>query len=364
MKDVFVRTLVRTENRFRSIRTQFEKHENLPDYNYPYKNLVFKGGGIRGIAYVGALEILEKYGILSQIERVAGTSAGAITATLVSLRISYKETLAKLRSLDFSSIPQIRTSQTKSHELLSSLGLRNGELVCTSRLINEYGWYSSQYFYDWLQDTIAIYCDGNGRATFAEFEERGFRELSIVATNLSKRRPEVFSNATTPHVAVADAVRMSMSIPFYFNALRFDGHQFGDGDLYVDGGMYNNFPIQIFDDPIYALKNPWYLKGINWQTLGCYLYPEQTEEKLRKETNSLRDYLELTVSNFFDAFQAMSYENSSLDQRRTIKINDCGISPVEFNIPLDSPLYFRLINSGRDATENFLKDEFPKDLFV
>ena len=231
-------------------------------------------------------------------------------------------------------------------------------------MINEYGWYSSQYFYDWLQDTIAIYCDGNGKATFAEFQERGFRELSIVATNLSKRRPEVFSFSTTPHVAVADAVRMSMSIPFYFNALRFDGHQFGEGDLYADGGMYNNFPIQIFDDPIYARKNPWFIKGINWQTLGCYLYPEQTEEKLKKETQSLRDYLELTVGNFFDAFQAMSYENSSLDQRRTIKINDCGISPVEFNIPVDSPLYFKLIKSGRETTEDFLKENFPKDIFA
>lgn len=332
MKDVFMRGLVRTGNRFQSVKTQFGKSENIPAYTFPYKNLVFKGGGIRGIAYVGALEVLEKYGILSEVERVAGTSAGAITATLVSLRISFQETLEKLRTLDFTKIPQIRTSNTKSHELLSSLGLRNGELVCTSRLINEFGWYSSQYFYDWLQDTIAIYCNGNGKASFEEFQARGFRELSIVATNLSKRRPEVFSFSTTPHVAVADAVRMSMSIPFYFNALRFDGHQFGEGDLYADGGMYNNFPIQIYDDPIYARKNPWFVKGINWQTLGCYLYPEQTEEKLKKETQSLRDYLELTVGNFFDAFQAMSYENSSLDQRRTIKINDCGISPVEFNI--------------------------------
>jgi len=363
MKNVLVRSMVKTGNRFRTIRSRFEQTETEPDFHFPYKNLVFKGGGIRGISYIGALEILEKYGILSQIDRVAGTSAGAITATLVSFRLNHQETYSRLRSLDFTKVPQTRTTHSKSREILSTLGLVNGELACTSRLITEYGWYSSQYFYDWLQDTIAHYCDGNGKATFEEFSARGFRDLSIIASNLSKRRPEIFSLATTPDVAVADAVRMSMSIPFYFNALRFNGKYFGEGDLYVDGGLYNNFPIQIYDDPKYATENPWYIKGINWETLGCYLYPELTEEKLNKDPQSLREYLELTVSNFFDAFQSMSYENSSLDKQRTIKINDGGISPVEFNIPVDSPLFSQLLSFGKTAAEKFLTEELPKDIF-
>jgi len=49
-----------------------------------FHNLVFEGGGIKGIAYAGALEVLEKENILSDIKRVAGTSAGAITATLLA----------------------------------------------------------------------------------------------------------------------------------------------------------------------------------------------------------------------------------------------------------------------------------------
>lgn len=364
MKNVLVRSMVKTGNRFRSIRFPFDKSENSKNFHFPYKNLVFKGGGIRGIAYAGALEVLESYGILPQIERVAGTSAGALTATLVSFRINHQAIYDRLRSLDFTKVPQMRTSKTKKRELLASIGLVNGELACTSRLITEYGWYSSQYIYDFLQETIAEYCGGNGRATFEEFRARGYHDLFIVASNLSKRRPEIFSYDTTPKVAVADAVRLSMSIPFFFNALRYDGEKFGEGDYYVDGGLYNNFPIQIFDAPKYSRNNPWYLKGINWQSLGCYLYPELTNEKLSKNTQSLRDYLELTLSNFFDAFQAMSYENSSLDKRRTIKINDGGISPVEFNIPTESPLFCKLIESGREATEKFLSIDFPGDIFA
>jgi predicted acylesterase/phospholipase RssA len=59
---------------------------------YPFKNLVFKGGGIKAFAYIGALEAFEQHNILSQIERVAGNSAGSTMATLVSFRKSPKET--------------------------------------------------------------------------------------------------------------------------------------------------------------------------------------------------------------------------------------------------------------------------------
>ena len=50
-----------------------------------YKYLVLKGGGIRGIAYVGALQVLENKKITTGIEKVAGTSVGAITGTLFSM---------------------------------------------------------------------------------------------------------------------------------------------------------------------------------------------------------------------------------------------------------------------------------------
>ena len=59
--------------------------------NYNFKNLVFEGGGVKGIAYGGALEELEKRNILNGITRVAGTSAGAINACLLALGYSYKE---------------------------------------------------------------------------------------------------------------------------------------------------------------------------------------------------------------------------------------------------------------------------------
>ena len=48
--------------------------------SYCFKNLVFEGGGAKGIAYLGAMEVLEKKDILKNIERIGGASAGAINA--------------------------------------------------------------------------------------------------------------------------------------------------------------------------------------------------------------------------------------------------------------------------------------------
>lgn len=52
---------------------------------YHFNNLVFEGGGVKGIAYVGALEVLQEEGILQNVKRVAGTSAGAMMAVLVEI---------------------------------------------------------------------------------------------------------------------------------------------------------------------------------------------------------------------------------------------------------------------------------------
>ncbi len=149
-------------------------------------------------------------------------------------------------SLDFNKVPQ---------NVIKSTGRKIfwfPEEYNSRRFFKKFGWYSSEYFYDWLEEVIAGQCDGNRRATFSDFKDRDFRDLYIMATNVSRQRVEVFSADHTPEVAVADAVRMSMSIPIFFEALRFDGQKFGDGDYYVDGGLYDNFPTHIFDEPVYA----------------------------------------------------------------------------------------------------------------
>jgi len=316
-----------------------------------YKNLVFKGGGVRGVAYMGALEELEQQGVLDGIERVAGTSSGAIAATLLSFRHNVDDTLALFDSLDLRQVPQRSVNGSGRNIAL----LKN--TANYSRLFEKFGWYSSLYFSDWLGDVIAQHCRGNRRATFRDFNAFGFRDLHVVATNLSHRRSEEFSNTRTPDVAVVDAVRMSMSIPLYFEALRFDGKRFGSGDYYVDGGMFNNYPIHIFDQPRYAGESRLYRDGINWETLGLFLFPGKLlNGNEPADPQNLWEFLDLTIRSMYDSHQVAHLVENVADKKRSIQIDDCGISSTQFNLSPDSNQYRCLYESGRKAVKEFFRE--------
>ena len=107
--------------------------------NYPFKNLVFEGGGVKGIAYVGAFKELKKREILQNIARVGGTSAGAINAVLLTLDYSYKQTEEILTNLDFNNFMD------------DSWGVVRD----TKRLVEKYGWYKGDFFRRWMGDIIA-----------------------------------------------------------------------------------------------------------------------------------------------------------------------------------------------------------------
>jgi NTE family protein len=71
--------------------------------------------------------------------------------------------------------------------------------------------------------------------------------MFFVGTNLSTGFAEVFSYEHTPRMCIADAVRISMSIPLFFAARRSLR-----GDVYVDGGLIDNYPVKLFDREKYV----------------------------------------------------------------------------------------------------------------
>ena len=68
---------------------------------YHFRNLVFEGGGVKGLAYIGALEVLESKGIIQDIKRFGGTSAGAINAALLALGYTRDQQKKILWDMDF-----------------------------------------------------------------------------------------------------------------------------------------------------------------------------------------------------------------------------------------------------------------------
>jgi NTE family protein len=305
---------------------------------YPYKNLVFEGGGVKGVAYGGALEVLEQSQITPQIERVAGTSAGAITATLVSIGYTASEFIELMMGLDFSKFED------------------GSDLGGPVRLIEHYGWFKGDYFLGLMQTYIEQKA-GDGRATFRDLAGKpSFKDLHVFGTDLSQQAVQEFSSQTTPDVAVADAVRISMSIPFFFEARKYAG------DIYCDGGVLNNYPISTFDEQYTApdpeLGHTMLHRTPNPETLGFHL--DNLDQPKPRPIDNVRRF----AGSVFDALldiQDILLKTNPGDERRTVFINDLGVKTTDFQ--LSDQTKWNLIAQGRIATSAYLsrpRQELPE----
>lgn len=328
---------------------------------FPFKNLVFKGGGVKAFAYNGALEVFENHGILSNIQRVAGTSAGSMMAMLISFKLPLQETIKLMATLDYTKITPIKTdvaslAESGALKAITDLGEQfKGSIGALSRLQNKFGLFPSYYLREWLEEIIAAQCNGNGRATFADFEKHGFRELHVAVTNISTHTIMDFCATSTPHVAVADACIASSTIPFFFDAQQFDGDSFGQGEYLVDGGVIANYPIQIFDGSAYKEGNQNYAHGVNWETLGCRLYtPRDCSEELDPITD-LISYIKNLIATL-SVIEEQSFMYNLVDKQRTISISNCCVEAVDFQVKPGTPKYDELVKAGKAATQEFLEN--------
>ncbi|MDO4790268.1 MAG: patatin-like phospholipase family protein [Porphyromonas sp.] len=327
--------------------------------NYFFKNLVFEGGGVKGISYVGALEVLEKEGIYKGIERVAGTSAGAIVAVLLGVGYSPNEIKKIMWNLDFQKFMD------------DSWGI----IKDSQRLLNEFGWYKGDFFRSWIGDLIAQKL-GNSEATFDDLKhslkELNTKEIYLIGANLSTGFSEIFSYEHTPRFCIADAARISMSIPLFFA-----GKRSIRGDLYVDGGLLENYPVKIFDRRKYVQSN-WsrtdYYEKINEslkeqsRKISDYVYNKQTlgfRLDSKEKIAMFRDQAEppkRQIENFWDYTLALlgtlidAQDNSHLhsdDWQRTIYIDTLGVKATDFKIKEETKK--ALLQSGIRYTEEYLK---------
>lgn len=320
---------------------------------YNFKNLVFEGGGVLGIAYVGAMEILNTKGILKNIERVGGTSAGAIYAVVTGLNYSMEETNKILWSMNFSKFMD------------DSLGV----IRDTNRLLTQYGWYKGDYFLNWIKNLIKQKT-GNADITFSQFEKmkqsKGFRSIYLIGCNLSTGFSEVFSAETTPDMPIAEATRISMSIPLFFASKKAK-----NGDIYVDGGTQRNYPIKLFDRKQYATSDNFtetdYYKLINTNEKGQhqvdFVYNQETlgfklsskemidvfwnkKEPTHTQINDLLDYTKCLIGALMNVQSDVHLHSD--DWARSVYIDTINVSAVDFNLSDDTKQ--ALIESGKQGT--------------
>ena len=331
---------------------------------YHFRNLVFEGGGVKGIAYVGALNKLDEEGILQNIERVAGTSAGAMVAVLVGLGFTTQEISDILWDIKFQNF------------LDSSWGV----IRDTNRMLKEYGWYKGDYFRSLMAEFIKRKTN-DSEITFKDLETmrkegKAFKDIHLIGADLTTGYSKVFNSKNTPDVKIADAARISMSIPLFFAAVKDDGH------IFVDGGLLDNYAIKVFDQSLLIAdennrrKTDYYdrinerlstkkteikTKSLeyvyNKETLGFRLDAKEDinlflnqDEAQKKEIKTFFSYTKALVTTLID-FQNNVHLHSD-DWQRTVYIDTLGVSSLDFG--LSDKTKQQLVDSGYKYTTAYL----------
>lgn len=254
-------------------------------------DLVFEGGGAKGMAFVGAMRAFEAAG--HTIGRLVGSSAGAITATSLAAGYSAAEMLAALdekagdqpvfatflgdptpppldrsalaefiAAIDWSLMPNWAEERLERKALEALAGSPLGRHLLS---FFEYGgFYSADPFVEWFRRKLDQPVPdgrprGYGRMTFAEMHAATGVDLSLTASDTTNGRLRILNHRTTPNLPVVWGTRMSMSLPLLWQEVvwreewgPYRGFA-GDtpveiplaGSVIVDGGLLSNFPIEL-----------------------------------------------------------------------------------------------------------------------
>ncbi len=244
-------------------------------------DLVFEGGGAKGLAFVGALKALERHG--HRPRRVIGTSAGSITALLVAAGYSAEECMAAInertpngrsRFASFLQIPEFSEQQELSESLRRWIqteednpmlpnfieplfdkmveGMLRKDLTRHLISLVEFGgWYGGENLLIYLKEKLDAADRCLGDSTLSEFAKITGRDLSVVASDITSKKMLVLNHHTAPACPTIWAVRMSMSCPLVWQEVIWRkawGNYSGidiSGHTIVDGGLTSNFPIKL-----------------------------------------------------------------------------------------------------------------------
>lgn len=312
-----------------------------------YCDLVCEGGGVKGIGLAGAYSMLEEQGFKPQ--NVAGTSAGAITAALVAAGYSAAELKEVVFSMDF-----LRFKDVAWEDRLPLIG--KGVSV-----VKDLGIYEGAYFERWIGELLAAHDveTFSDLATDEYGDDPRYRyQLQVIASDVTSHRLLVLPRDAgelgmePDELGVARAVRMSMSIPVFFEPVSVVNQATNHEHVIVDGGMLSNFPVWLFDCP--PDEEP------SWPTFGLLLVEPNPEtpigvrlpapEHAPRGLGGLLKYVKAMADTMMEAHDRLYVEKANF--ARTIPIPTLGVGTTEFEISTERKE--ALYQSGRDAARDFL----------
>ncbi len=307
-------------------------------------DLVLEGGGVKGIGLVGAYSVLKNSDYT--FHRIAGTSAGAIVGALIAADMPPDTLHGIMRDLDY--------NRFQDESFIDHLGTP-GRMAS---LFFEKGIYEGTYLHQWLDELLV----GLGKRTFGDLRiddpgsslppERSYR-LVVMASDVTRGELVRFPwdypkyGLSPDDQLVADAVRASMSIPFFFEPVRLkwtddSGHAIES--VLVDGGMLSNFPIEVFDRT--DGQPP------RWPTFGIKLSARLSNMRSAKfHVEGTIDMARAMIGTMTSFHDQMHIDDPCV-VRRTMFVDTLAVKATDFAI--EKPTQDKLFANGESGAKKFL----------
>ncbi|MBX9704413.1 MAG: patatin-like phospholipase family protein [Silvanigrellaceae bacterium] len=232
----------------------------VPRAPKPIKRASRSGGGAKGANYPGSFEAEVEAGLHEEIDFESGASAGAITSAFIACGITPKAFRDVFLKENFKNHlgDRVKDKEDKKKPGVSVLTKDGAPLLKLLR--------------DTISDSIKTILDARAAEivgnkdieniqkkikrgqpiTFSDLAilhekwPKDFKHLSVIAVEYPSGKPQIFNYRTTPNVEIALACRASASLPVFLAPVEID---FGNGDkrTFVDGGLYDNLPVDCFD---------------------------------------------------------------------------------------------------------------------
>ena len=325
--------------------------------------LIISGGGIKSVAVIGSLNYLNEIGILKNIKKYAGTSAGSFIITLLVMNYTPDE------------IEQTVFSQGNSL-------IKESYFMIIYNMFKNYGIYSANKMYNYLESLFEAK-GFNKNITFKQLYEKTSKILTLTGTSVSEQDTFYFNCYTQPNMKVIDAVRISISIPIYFTSVK---HIFNSQiHTLVDGGVLENFPLYYYD--ICELTGNWIFKSSDLKehkknlisnnlfveskeltkTIGILLSDKVNNNNILKnvntffqeyhQINNISDYFTLLMNTVLDKIEESNFRNPLTGAKdnffkETIIIElPIKVSAIDFNLSKSNKNI--LITTGYDSAKQF-----------
>ena len=284
----------------------------LQTNNIEYDTIVLSGASTKGILILGSLQLLQDQHLINNVSNFIGTSSGSMICYLLCIGYTPIEILVFMCT----------------NNLLSKMQTFN-----MVDLIQGNGATSFHPIHEAIEKMTI---DKIGYLpTIKNIKENFGKNLIIVTHNISEDKTEYISVDNYPDIPCLVAIRMSANIP-----LIFDHYKYGSS-FYIDGGISDNFPIQIGDK-------------IGKRIIGLNLDSGHSDKQKITDLETLEYFYKLIL---IPVSQAVSYK---IEQAS----NNCDIINITsnkdlkiFDFNLNSKIIMDMFSSGYNIAEEFIKEK-------